>query len=121
MQAWQAQIGAAARVVWSAARLAPETKPVSLDMRVYLAPSQITKRFPYGPDLTNLYKAAEDALTGIVYEDDRQTLAGNFAKQTAVTETGLTVITVSLAYVGLVEWPSLAAPRKQRRPARPTR
>ncbi len=64
MQAWQTQIQAAARVAWTGKGREQMTGPV--DIRIVF---HIKKR---GPDTTNMFKAAEDAMQGIVYVNDSQ-------------------------------------------------
>lgn len=72
MQAWQTQIALTARHAWFGAGRETLTGPVDLRMQFILAEHQTTKRYPDGPDGSNLWKAAEDSLKGIIFEDDDQ-------------------------------------------------
>ena len=94
MQAWQKQIAAAANVAWRGKGFEVLTGRVELRMMFFLAPSQITKSLPHGPDVTNLFKAAEDALKGIVFEDDRQSHGISASKVLDSRPDGLTIVWV---------------------------
>lgn len=71
MQAWQAQIAATARTQWTAKGYDVLPLPVELKM-LFVLKKPKDKRNPDGPDTTNMLKAAEDALKGIVFIDDRK-------------------------------------------------
>lgn len=92
-KAWQAQIQAQAKRVWAieGGHQEPFTGLVELSMVFYLPWPKSPKRIVNGgvavtpesrnvllgqkPDLTNLFKAAEDALKGIIIKDDSQVVA----------------------------------------------
>jgi Holliday junction resolvase RusA-like endonuclease len=70
--------------------------PLRVDMDFYLTrPKSVTRQFPTGkPDRTNLQKAAEDGLTGLIWKDDAQVVDGRTRKLYAGPEGPHTVITV---------------------------
>ena len=90
--AYQAQVQAAAKRYWvGQLGLAPLTGPVSLRFAFYL-PERTGRE--QEPDLRNLAKAAEDALQGIVIENDRQVVHSEDTKVYKQVKgfAGLTVI-----------------------------
>lgn len=101
MKSWQAQVAAAVKVAWIGSG-----HPViggvafSLKMMFYLDPAQITKALPYGPDATNLFKAAEDSMQGIVFKNDAQVLAISARKSEHRVKGGQTVIWVEPINLG---------------------
>ena len=94
MQSWQKQIGAAARVAWTGKGWEPLRGKVELRMMFLLATHQITRRLPDGPDVTNMVKAAEDALQGIIFENDRQTRSVSATKWPDDRAEGMTIFWV---------------------------
>ncbi len=95
MQAWQAQVGSAAKVAWSGGG-----HPIiggvefSVTMIFYFDPKQITNALPYGPDGDNCFKAAQDALQGIVFKNDSQVTSWSGLKSKHRVKGGQTVICV---------------------------
>lgn len=83
--------------------------PLALVLRVFLprpasAPKKVTmptKR----PDLTNLQKGVEDALTGVVFTDDARVVKHESSKEFGVPGVQIDV------YEALVAWDSLDIPR----------
>lgn len=87
MQAWQEQIQAHARVAMKGNP--PTGRLVNLDVVFYDPKCQ-------GHDRTNLLKAFEDALQGIVYLNDRQVVGGKAYKvQGKKGMEGLTVVWIT--------------------------
>lgn len=83
MKAWQVQLQVRARMAWGARD--PLTGPVGLRFAFYM-PKKAKG------DLTNLVKAAEDALQGILIQNDKQVVHLEAAKTTIDRAEGLTVI-----------------------------
>ena len=72
MQSWQAQIQAAAKVAWAGRPLL--AGPVKLDVVFYDAKA-------HRHDRTNLLKAFEDAIQGIIFKNDVQVTEGTTRKE----------------------------------------
>ncbi len=93
MQAWQAQIAATARTQWTAKGYDVLDMPVEIKM-LFVLPKPKDKRNPDGPDTTNMLKAAEDALKGIIFTDDRKDYHVAAMKVQSVLFEGVTIIWV---------------------------
>ncbi|MEE8465543.1 MAG: RusA family crossover junction endodeoxyribonuclease [Dehalococcoidia bacterium] len=94
MQAWQAQIAATARTQWTAKGYDVLDQPVELKMLFVLRKPK-DKRNPDGPDTTNMLKAAEDALKGIIFTDDRKDYHVAAMKVPSDLREGYTIIWIS--------------------------
>ena len=94
-KAWQAQVQAEAKRVWTieGGHHEPFTGLVELSMVFYMpwpsgavafnhhhAPALRRKLLGQKPDCSNLYKATEDSIQGIIIKNDSQTVAGGFRK-----------------------------------------
>lgn len=73
------------------ARGTPARAPKGAEKRLQWQQSHIIKR----PDLTNYQKAAEDALTGLLYQDDSQVVMVHSGKRYTDEPEGYTHITVA--------------------------
>ena len=99
MAAWQTQIQAAAidaMIQQFGRRQILTDRPVRLTMRFFrvpplaaLGPAKIARALIQRPDLTNYVKACEDAMKGVVYQDDSQVVeflaSKEFSENTAYT------------------------------------
>lgn len=95
LKRWRAHVGWQARIAMQQAKLARFEGPVHLDVEFVLPrpPSHYTKAsgrltksapdHPALPDLSKLVRAVEDAMSGIVYGDDRQIVTLNASKRYA--------------------------------------
>ena len=73
------------------ARGTPARAPKGAEKRLQWQQAHIIKR----PDLTNYQKAAEDALTGLLYQDDSQVVVVHSGKRYTDEPIGYTHITVA--------------------------
>ena len=89
MQSWQAQIQAAAQVAMAGREMLKP--PVALKCVFYLAPRKGKEQ---EGDTTNLFKAAEDAIQGIVFKNDRGNDDIHGIKKRYLHPEGLTVVWV---------------------------
>ena len=97
MQAWQAQIQAYAIRYWRGpdGPVEPLSGPVRLELEFYLPqPKKPTNKYPRA-DVTNLTKACEDALQGILFVNDSQVVVTSNKKAYVTgSDAGYTVIRV---------------------------
>ncbi len=93
MQAWQAQIALMARTQWTAKGYDALDQPIEIKM-LFVLPKPKNKRNPDGPDTTNMLKAAEDALKGIIFTDDRKDYHVAAMKVPSILAEGYTIIWV---------------------------
>ena len=94
MQAWQAQVALTARTQWTAKGYDVLDQPVELKMLFVLRKPR-NKRNPDGPDATNLQKACEDSLKGIIFTDDRKDYHVAAKKVISELSEGFTIIWAS--------------------------
>lgn len=91
VKGFRKEVAAAAQEAMLAGTLAMIARPTCVTMRArffFLKPISAKKRIGHTvkPDLSKLVRAAEDALTGIVYEDDSQIVHIMAAKAYGETE-----------------------------------